>query len=158
VIVPKEVHGSLMVGRIEEAVIEHEPPRIGHYHLIDWPPIPATVKLLDAWPCKHGGHVIRFRVEHMDRPHLLHRDAWKGYTHLPHLALKGEKEAVDQRTLERFSDEARWARKAELREQLALLEQQLSKAQDAFRAAGIEPTSEVRLMERRIQALKRKAA
>lgn len=72
----------------------------------------STSTFLEAWAAKHGPNqdrltwVITFQVDHRQPVRLLHRDSTHGYTADPRLAVPGEPEAVDDKTLAQYAKHA----------------------------------------------------
>jgi hypothetical protein len=112
-----------------------------------------------AWkPTEHGITLLTTEV-----PRLLAARSHKGYTTIPALALSNEPEAVDERTLNRFA-EVNNTRHAvikaggdqELFTQHRSLEHRLHMLKRVALERGIDTRSEMRIVERGLDALERK--
>ncbi len=104
-----------------------------------------------------------------DHPNLLDHDVDHGYTSSPHLAMRGEPEAIrgDDQTREslkaRLHDNLRRRRDVErkLTAEREQLEQQLGSLRDIARTQDIDVDSDLRVVKRRLDAIEckiRKAA
>jgi hypothetical protein len=160
-IVSRQEAVEIVRGKLDEVVIQYTPPAVGSCQAVQsavGKPAICKVTITDSWPLRAGGHAVRFSLVEQIPPRLLDRRPWRGYTANPAMAMRDEGEAVSEQWLDAFSADAQWNRKQRAREELERLRAALRSAQEAFKAAGIEPSSEIRLIERRIQALSRKAA
>jgi hypothetical protein len=105
-----------------------------------------------------------FEVDRAHVPRLLHRQSERGYTTTPRDAVPDEPEAVDAATQTRITAEARrrdtmrrgWLDQ-HLLDERASLEQRLDRARELARQRGIDVRQDVRIIERRIAAIERKA-
>lgn len=119
----------------------------------------ARVKVIESeFDAETGAWRVVVELDREQAPRFLHRRSEKGYTHSTIDAMPDEPEAIDDRTLNRFADEARERHAAfvaaqetrSLAERLAALERLAS--------GGADVRHQLMAIERRIRAAERKAA
>jgi hypothetical protein len=141
---------------------EPDPPADGS----DPEPVPDEL-LIERFDRRHADRpvwAIGFQLDTSHRPRFMHRLSERGYTANERDAVPEEPEAVDAATQERFAAEARerdpvrrgWLDQQQLDERRGL-EQQLSRARELARRRGIDVRNDVRVIERRIASIVRKA-
>jgi hypothetical protein len=189
VIASKEEVTEILRGELDELVLnEDTPPRKGSVQLIQagvGKRAACAARILDHWPCVHGGHVVRFEVVPRPvAPRLLRRKGGyasdargamrdsttpagpaeaAGQTGVPHPLLEGpsEPEGVDAETLAHFSDEARMlgeqARVARRREyEHEPVVQRLESLIIEAERLGIDPAREMARLEAGLAKLERR--
>lgn len=105
-------------------------------------------------------YVIDFCVD--DSPRLLHKNSAHGYTHLEAMALPGEPEAIDERSLELLVQEGRQrdeARRAYFAMELWKSEQEaISRLRALAKKNHVDVTGDLRLIEKKTKKMIRKLA
>jgi hypothetical protein len=164
-IVSRSELGPILRGEQDEYVIRYEPPPVGSVRAIQAKvggQTLATVKILDHWPCVHGGHVVRFRLEEKDDLRLLDRRPWRNYTDDPRMALRSEGEAPPRDVTDRYALEAdQWGileggrREQERRERWNRV-QRIKRVEALSRLTGVDVSTDLRAIDRRLQAAEQK--
>ena len=150
-----------------EFVIKHQPPDVGREVPVQpgvGKPAKCRARIVDHWPHRDGGHVVRVELLPLEQqPRYIRAASGGGYTTDPNQAMQNEAGVAEWAPPTDWKDPGYGAREAHRRAlQSDELERRLAEVTDwdelvrlkqLARALGVDIRSDVRIVEERIEAI-----